>query len=174
MDNFMYYVGYFLGGALIIVPIVVFLILLIFIPLFLYKKYKGKQPGAVEPEVQKYKTKKKLKILTGCLCVALAISIGFNIYQANSASKTSKELLALQTKYTNLEAKYNELNDTYTPLYAMADFYFQSTVIIPENTKTYHTYFCETNPTNGSWYIHNKEYAAWLGYKPCSKCNPPQ
>lgn len=118
------------------------------------------------PQQNANETKDRSKLLIA-MCTVLVASLLFNFVQYTKYTD-------LSSKYTDLEVKYEELNSIYTPLYNMADFYFQNAVIIPSDTKTYHTYFCETKPTSGRWYIHNKEYAAWLGYKPCSKCNPPK
>lgn len=67
----------------------------------------------------KYKIKTKLKILTGCLCAALLVSISFNIYFAISSSEINSlryENLQLNEKYIQLTIDYNGLNNSYEQL----------------------------------------------------------
>jgi hypothetical protein len=67
----------------------------------------------------KYKIKTKLKILTGCLCAALLVSISFNIYFAISSSEINSlryENLQLNEKYIQLTIDYNGLNNSYESL----------------------------------------------------------
>lgn len=166
-----------------------------------------------EPK-QKYKTKKKLKILTGCLCAALTVSVVVNIYQANNTSQIGKlrfDYMQLESDYRTLKSDYNTLNQKYTALKAeqssgevwenkynvlaeknsnlekeidtlksinsslldVAAFYETCAVIITDGN-TYHTYHCETKPSEGSFIILNVYSALKQGYTPCSKCNPPQ
>lgn len=94
--------------------------------------------------------------------------------EQSSSKELQKKYNALAAKYNDLETKYNEVNDLYTALYPMGDFYFQNSVIVPSGSKTYHTYFCETKPYSDRFNIFNTVYAKGLGYTPCSKCNPPK
>lgn len=49
------------------------------------------------------------------------------------------------------------------------DFYHNGAAIVSENGSYYHRYGCEKFTADTYW-IHNVEYAKWLGYKKCKYC----
>lgn len=79
----------------------------------------------------------------------------------------------LQSKYDKLEKKYDTVQDALDEAEEYEEigkFFYDSVIIYVNDENTYHRYGCSIAPTGYDYWIHNVEYAEYLGAHACSNC----
>lgn len=118
-----------------------------------------------------------------------------NIYQASELTVLNSKYTALNSKYTALKGENKKLKSKNKELFSQNEsldrdlqqykteyfniideynFYeYGACVVSAVAGKKYHRYSCQYVDNFTEIYILNVEYAEYLGYEPCSVCNPP-
>lgn len=91
-------------------------------------------------------------------------------YWKNQNSKKQTTIKGLEDDIEELkdeisDLKYGNLKDTLA-----LDFYEKYAALVNENSKKYHTYWCEDFDSSGFW-IYNIDAAEDIGYYACPKCH---
>lgn len=130
----------------------------------------------------KFKTK---NIFIVIFIIAL---VSGNIYQASELTNLSLKYTALKGENKELKSKNKELfsqNESldsdlqqyktkYLNMKDEYNFYEDSACVVSAVAgEKYHRYSCQYVDNFTEIYILNVEYAEYLGYEPCSVCNPP-
>lgn len=142
------------------------------------------------PEMQK---KKRLQtaaiILLSILCAALLTCIIIshaqlkktkeeNVLLSEQLESADAENTRLQGVCRNLQADYDALKDDLAQVEDELkwrtfdlDLYRKNIGFIIADSKYYHTLSCPLFLAEDSYWAHNIEYCAYLGYAACSKCH---
>lgn len=138
----------------------------------------------------KFKTK---NIFIVIFIIAL---VSGNIYQASELTNLSSKYTALKDENKDIKSENKELKSKNKELFSQNEsldsdlqqyktkylnmkdeyqFYEDSACVVSAVAgEKYHRYSCQYVDNFTEIYILNVEYAEYLGYEPCSVCNPPE
>lgn len=129
----------------------------------------------------------KSKIKAALILIAtISVFVALILYNRISISAYKNKIEALQNDYTSVvserdkyknqaedfENKYNLTETQLSQLQKRVNFYEKTVVYCTDTGKKFHTIDCYHFKQTKSFYAFNPEYARYLGYTPCSKCNP--
>lgn len=119
-----------------------------------------------------------------------------NIYQASELTNLSSKYTALKDENKDIKSENKELKSKNKELFSQNEsldsdlqqyktkylnmkdeyqFYEDSACVVSAVAgEKYHRYSCQYVDNFTEIYILNVEYAEYLGYEPCSVCNPPE
>ena len=119
-----------------------------------------------------------------------------NIYQASELTNLSSKYTALKDESKDIKSENKELKSKNKELFSQNEsldsdlqqyktkylnmkdeyqFYEDSACVVSAVAGSkYHRYSCQYVDNFTEIYILNVEYAEYLGYEPCSVCNPPE
>ncbi len=121
------------------------------------------------------KKKSKISTLAIVLAIVLALSLGLNTYLGYQYVSSKKLIEQLQADIATRVESMNKMSLDLRFAQEQNDFFNESTGLIPDNGRYYHTYNCpdwqaHISQLNYGYYILNKEWARSEGYRPCPKC----
>lgn len=125
----------------------------------------------------------------------IALASG-NIYQASELTNLNSKYTALKDENKDIKSENKELKSKNKELFSQNEsldsdlqqyktkyfnmkdeyqFYEDSACVVSAVAGSkYHRYSCQYVDNFTEIYILNVEYAEYLGYEPCSVCNPPE
>ena len=140
----------------------------------------------------------KFKAKNIFIVIFIIALVSGNIYQASELTNLSSKYTALKDENKDYKSKNKDLKDKNTSLAAQVEvlnndvkrykndsvkyqsyadeynFYENSACVVSAVAGSkYHRYSCQYVDNFTEIYILNVEYAEYLGYEPCSVCNPP-
>lgn len=141
----------------------------------------------------------KFKAKNIFIVIFIIALVSGNIYQASELTNLSSKYTALKDENKDYKSKNKDLKDKNTSLAAQVEvlnddvkrykndsvkyqsyadeynFYENSACVVSAVAGSkYHRYSCQYVDNFTEIYILNVEYAEYLGYEPCSVCNPPE
>lgn len=141
----------------------------------------------------------KFKAKNIFIVIFIIALVSGNIYQASELTNLSSKYTALKDENKDYKSKNKDLKDKNTSLAAQVEvlnndvkrykndsvkyqsyadeynFYENSACVVSAVAgEKYHRYSCQYVDNFTEIYILNVEYAEYLGYEPCSVCNPPE
>lgn len=125
----------------------------------------------------------KLGLVSLLTCAVFAALILYNIVITGEYKREINELKSdysavvserdtYKKQAEDFEKKYTEAEAQLTKLQKRVNFYEKTVVYCTETGKKFHTIDCYHFKQTKIFYAFNPEYARYLGYTPCSKCNP--
>ena len=139
-------------------------------------------------EIKKPKKSKKVLVLSIFLVLSLVTNAAFavsSVYENKKVSSLQDKLSDYMAKYAHLKTQVadterlrtqiDKLHDDIDEIKDEYNFYNESACVVSGvNGKKYHRYTCQYVDDFTEYYIFNVNYAEYLGYEPCSACNPPK
>lgn len=118
------------------------------------------------------KKKSKTSALVIILAIVLALSLGLNTFFGYHYVSSQKKIKQLQADVAARIEAMNKMSMDLRNAQEQNDFFDESTGLIPDNGRYYHTYNCPDwqAGTYSGYYILNKEWARSEGFRPCPKC----
>lgn len=138
----------------------------------------------------------KFKAKNIFIVIFIIALISGNIYQASELTNLSSKYTALKDENKDIKSENKELKSKNKELFSQNEsldsdlqqyktkylnmkdeyqFYEDSACVVSAVAgEKYHRYSCQYVDNFTEIYILNVEYAEYLGYEPCSVCNPPE
>lgn len=138
----------------------------------------------------------KFKAKNIFIVIFIIALVSGNIYQASELTNLSSKYTALKDENKDIKSENKELKSKNKELFSQNEsldsdlqqyktkylnmkdeyqFYEDSACVVSAVAgEKYHRYSCQYVDNFTEIYILNVEYAEYLGYEPCSVCNPPE
>ena len=138
----------------------------------------------------------KFKAKNIFIVIFIIALVSGNIYQASELTNLSSKYTALKDESKDIKSENKELKSKNKELFSQNEsldsdlqqyktkylnmkdeyqFYEDSACVVSAVAGSkYHRYSCQYVDNFTEIYILNVEYAEYLGYEPCSVCNPPE
>lgn len=130
-------------------------------------------PPADLAEVKK--PKRKPNVLMIVLCIALALSLSGNVWQAAEWSSEKKamasEIKGKEQSIANLKSANSSVKSELSDLQSYHFNTYYSTGYIVNGSTYFHRYDCPVVEAADTYQSHNTEFCKWLGYSGCPVCH---
>lgn len=131
------------------------------------------QPTAVPKKPEK--PKHKPHVLMIVLCIALALSLAGNVWQATEWSSEKKamasEIKGKEQSIANLKSANSSVKSELSDLQSYHFNTYYSTGYIVNGSTYFHRYDCPVVEAADTYQSHNTEFCKWLGYSGCPVCH---
>ena len=130
-------------------------------------------PPADLAEVKKPKYKPNVLMIV--LCIALALSLAGNVWQAAEWSSEKKamafEIKGKEQSIANLKSANSSVKSELSDLQSYHFNTYYSTGYIVNGSTYFHRYDCPVVEAADTYQSHNTEFCKWLGYSGCPVCH---
>lgn len=121
------------------------------------------------------KSKRKPSVLMIVLCIALALSLAGNVWQAAGWSSDKKALASeIKEKDQSIASLKSANSSVKSELSDLQSYHFNtyySTGYIVTGSTYFHRYDCPVVEAADTYQSHNTEFCKWLGYSGCPVCH---